>query len=149
MPRPGQAGEALSLGAPVTLVLAEDGTAVETEGFFGALAPHTPLVALGPGQHWEPPKVGPQTTPPNILVPPRPRPITHLGLNCQAGLYRERWEPEPPRARGSPAGDEVARVTVALAKASPNDLVGQLRVTAAVRGLRCDVGGLGPERLLR
>ncbi|KAM7074382.1 lipid transferase CIDEB isoform 1-T1 [Ciconia maguari] len=117
-----QAGDALSLGPLVTLVLAEDGTAVETEGFFRALAPHTPLMALAPGQHWEPPK---------------------------AGLSGEHWEPEIPRARGSRPGDEVARVTVALAKASPHDLVGQLRVTAAVRGLRCDVGGLGPERLLR
>lgn len=53
---------------------------------------------------------------------------------------------EPPGARG---GDEVARVTVALARAGPQDLVGRLRVTAAVRGLRCDVVGLGPERLLR
>ncbi|CAM9174151.1 unnamed protein product [Bubo scandiacus] len=117
-----QAGQALSLGPLVTLVLAEDGTAVETEGFFGALAPHTPLMALAPGQHWEPPK---------------------------ARLFREHWEPEPPRAGGSGPGDEVARVTVALARANPHDLVGQLRVTAAVRGLRCDVGGLGPERLLR
>ncbi|XP_075597462.1 lipid transferase CIDEB-like [Balearica regulorum gibbericeps] len=112
-----QAGEALSLGPLVTLVLAEDGTAVESEGFFGALAPHTPLVALAPGQRWEPPK---------------------------AGLFREQWG-----AQGSHPRDEVARVTVALAKASPRDLVGRLRVTAAVRGLRCDVGGLGPERLLR
>ena len=40
-------------------------------------------------------------------------------------------------------------MTLSLAKSSPHDLVGQLRVTAAVRGLRCDVGGLGPERLLR
>uniref|UniRef100_A0A8B9N567 CIDE-N domain-containing protein n=1 Tax=Accipiter nisus TaxID=211598 RepID=A0A8B9N567_9AVES len=86
----------------------QDGTAVETEGFFGALAPHTPLMALAPGQHWE-----------------------------------------PPKERGSRPGAEVARVTVALTKANPHDLVGQLRVTAAVRGLRCDVGGLGPERLLR
>lgn len=53
---------------------------------------------------------------------------------------------EPPGARG---GDEVARVTVALARAGPQDLMGRLRVTAAVRGLRCDVVGLGPERLLR
>ncbi|XP_029861853.1 cell death activator CIDE-B [Aquila chrysaetos chrysaetos] len=117
-----QAGEALSLGPLVTLVLAEDGTAVETEGFFGALAPHTPLMALAPGQHWEPPK---------------------------ARLFREHWEPDPPQERGSRPGAEVARVTVALTKANPHDLVGQLRVTAAVRGLRCDVGGLGPERLLR
>uniref|UniRef100_A0A8B9N8H3 CIDE-N domain-containing protein n=1 Tax=Accipiter nisus TaxID=211598 RepID=A0A8B9N8H3_9AVES len=110
-----QAGEALSLGPLVTLVLAEDGTAVETEGFFGALAPHTPLMALAPGQHWEPPK---------SFVSP----IIHFGPSDT-----------PP----------VARVTVALTKANPHDLVGQLRVTAAVRGLRCDVGGLGPERLLR
>ncbi|XP_074991424.1 lipid transferase CIDEB-like isoform X2 [Calonectris borealis] len=116
-----QAGEALSLRPRVTLVLAEDGTAVETEGFFGALAPHTLLVALAPGQHWEPPK---------------------------AGLFAERWEPAVPQG-SRPGEEEVARVTVALAKASPRDLVGQLRVSAAVRGLRCDVGGLGPERLLR
>ncbi|XP_064296229.1 lipid transferase CIDEB-like [Phalacrocorax carbo] len=114
-----QAGEALSLGPLVTLVLAEDGTAVESEGFFGALAPHTLLMALAPGQCWEPAKARP----------------------CG-----ERWEPGPG---GSRRGEEVARVTLSLAKSSPHDLVGQLRVTAAVRGLRCDVGGLGPERLLR
>lgn len=113
----GQAAEALGLPLPVELVLAEDGTAVDTEGFFGALPPHTPLVALGPGQRWEPPK---------------------------AVTFGGQWE--PPGARG---GDEVARVTVALARAGPRDLVGRLRVTAAVRGLRCDVAGLGPERLLR
>uniref|UniRef100_A0A493T1E2 CIDE-N domain-containing protein n=1 Tax=Anas platyrhynchos platyrhynchos TaxID=8840 RepID=A0A493T1E2_ANAPP len=114
---PGQAAEALGLSLPVELVLAEDGTAVDTEGFLGALPPHTPLVALGPGQRWEPPK---------------------------AVTFGGQWE--PPGARG---GDEVARVTVALARAGPQDLVGRLRVTAAVRGLRCDVVGLGPERLLR
>ncbi|XP_068520673.1 lipid transferase CIDEB isoform X1 [Anas acuta] len=111
------AAEALGLSLPVELVLAEDGTAVDTEGFLGALPPHTPLVALGPGQRWEPPK---------------------------AVTFGGQWE--PPGARG---GDEVARVTVALARAGPQDLVGRLRVTAAVRGLRCDVVGLGPERLLR
>uniref|UniRef100_A0A8C3CRH2 CIDE-N domain-containing protein n=1 Tax=Cairina moschata TaxID=8855 RepID=A0A8C3CRH2_CAIMO len=108
----GQAAEALGLPLPVELVLAEDGTAVDTEGFLGALPPHTPLVALGPGQRWEPPKVSPRN-------------------------------PQPPPPSG------VARVTVALARAGPQDLVGRLRVTAAVRGLRCDVVGLGPERLLR
>lgn len=41
----------------MTLVLAEDGTAVDTEGFFGALPPHTPLVALAPGQRWDPREV--------------------------------------------------------------------------------------------
>ncbi|XP_054040001.1 LOW QUALITY PROTEIN: cell death activator CIDE-B [Rissa tridactyla] len=114
-----QAGEALGLGPPARLVLAADGTAVESEAFFGALAPHTPLVALGPGQRWQPPTTGPY------------------------------WEPEPPPGRGWPPEEEVAQVTVALAKASPRQLVGRLRVTAAVRGLRCDLGGLGPERLLR
>ncbi|XP_050572970.1 cell death activator CIDE-B [Cygnus atratus] len=61
-----------------------------------------------------------------------------------AVTFGGQWD--PPGARG---GDEVARVTVALARAGPRDLVGRLRVTAAVRGLRCDVAGLGPERLLR
>ena len=69
-PSPGQAGEALSLGPLVTLVLAEDGTAVETEGFFGALAPHTPLMALAPGQHWEPPKVRLHWDPKYLQVDP-------------------------------------------------------------------------------
>ncbi|XP_074991425.1 lipid transferase CIDEB-like isoform X3 [Calonectris borealis] len=69
-------------------------------------------------------------------------------LREQAGLFAERWEPAVPQG-SRPGEEEVARVTVALAKASPRDLVGQLRVSAAVRGLRCDVGGLGPERLLR
>lgn len=67
-----------------------------------------------------------------------------LSPKPQAVTFGGQWE--PPGARG---GDEVARVTVALARAGPQDLVGRLRVTAAVRGLRCDVVGLGPERLLR
>lgn len=50
------------------LVLAEDGTAVDTEGFLGALPPHTPLVALGPGQRWEPPKVSPKKPQNPLLV---------------------------------------------------------------------------------
>ncbi|XP_068777771.1 lipid transferase CIDEB [Struthio camelus] len=118
----GQAAEALRLGELVTLVLEEDGTAVEAEGFLAALAPHTTLMALAPGQRWEPPRTG---------------------------LFGARWEPELPRTPGSRRGEEVARVTVALSKTSPRDLVGQLRVTAAVRGLRCDLGGLGPDRVLR
>ncbi|XP_074787280.1 lipid transferase CIDEB [Athene noctua] len=70
-------------------------------------------------------------------------------LREQARLFGEHWEPEPPRGRDPHPGDEVARVTVALARANPRDLVGQLRVTAAVRGLHCHVGAVGPERLLR
>ncbi|XP_067171055.1 lipid transferase CIDEB-like [Apteryx mantelli] len=70
-------------------------------------------------------------------------------LREQAGLFGSRWDPELPRTPGSRRGEEVARVTVALSKTSPRDLVGQVRVTAAVRGLRCDLGGLGPDRVLR
>ncbi|XP_065509900.1 lipid transferase CIDEB-like isoform X3 [Caloenas nicobarica] len=100
----------------------QDGTAVDTEGFFGALPPHTPLVALAPGQRWDPRKAEPF-------------------WGC--------WQPEPPREHGAPPGAELARVTVALTRAGPRDLLGRLRVTAAIRGLRCDLGAAGPERLLR
>ncbi|XP_065509904.1 lipid transferase CIDEB-like isoform X7 [Caloenas nicobarica] len=117
-----QAGAALALGPRVTLALAQDGTAVDTEGFFGALPPHTPLVALAPGQRWDPRKAEPF-------------------WGC--------WQPEPPREHGAPPGAELARVTVALTRAGPRDLLGRLRVTAAIRGLRCDLGAAGPERLLR
>ena len=81
MPPPprGQAGEALSLGPLVKLVLAEDGTAVESEGFFGALAPHTLLMALAPGQCWEPAKVRHPQLHPQHPNTPRYPPVASPG----------------------------------------------------------------------
>ncbi|XP_058716948.1 lipid transferase CIDEB-like [Poecile atricapillus] len=51
-----QVSSVLALPPPLSLVLAEDGTLLENEEFFGTLPPHTALQALGPGQRWEPPQ---------------------------------------------------------------------------------------------
>ncbi|XP_058679028.1 lipid transferase CIDEB-like [Ammospiza caudacuta] len=75
-PAPGGEGRprgvlAASLGElrqqPPALALAEDGTLVEDEEFFGTLPPHTALQALGEGQRWEPPESPPGFAP--LLVP--------------------------------------------------------------------------------
>ncbi|NWW70801.1 CIDEC protein, partial [Climacteris rufus] len=51
-----QARSALALRGPVTLVLDEDGTAVETESFFRTLEAGVALMALAEGQSWAAPK---------------------------------------------------------------------------------------------
>ncbi|NXY27179.1 CIDEC protein, partial [Atrichornis clamosus] len=51
-----QAQSALALPAPISLVLDEDGTAVETESFFRTLEEGTVLMALSKGQSWVAPK---------------------------------------------------------------------------------------------
>ncbi|XP_063997887.1 lipid transferase CIDEB-like [Pogoniulus pusillus] len=114
-----QAAEALSLPPELSLVLPRDGSSVASQGVLELLPPHSLLLALEPGQSWEPPK-------PQLLQ-----------------------ELEVPRQRRAQDGTEVAQVTLALTKSSPEELLGQLRVTASVRSLRWDVAGLGPERLLR
>ncbi|NXU59712.1 CIDEC protein, partial [Turnix velox] len=47
-----QAQTALHTPGPVSLVLDEDGTVVETEAFFRTLEEGTVLMALSKGQHW-------------------------------------------------------------------------------------------------
>ncbi|NXY04310.1 CIDEC protein, partial [Pteruthius melanotis] len=51
-----QAQSALAGGAPIALVLDEDGTAVETESFFRTLEEGTARGGLGKGQSWTAPK---------------------------------------------------------------------------------------------
>lgn len=53
-----QAQSALLAPGPVSLVLDEDGTAVETEAFFQTLEEGTVLMALSKGQSWAASKVG-------------------------------------------------------------------------------------------
>lgn len=57
-PVPWQAQSALLAPDPTSLVLDEDGTAVETEAFFQTLEEGTVLMVLGKGQTWAPSKVG-------------------------------------------------------------------------------------------
>lgn len=52
-----QAQSALLAPGPVSLVLDEDGTAVETEAFFRTLEEGTVLMALSKGQTWAASKV--------------------------------------------------------------------------------------------
>lgn len=52
-----QAQGALLVPDPLTLVLDEDGTVVETEAFFCTLEEGTVLMALGKGQSWSACKV--------------------------------------------------------------------------------------------
>jgi len=54
---PLQAQSALLVPDPVSLVLDEDGTAVETEAFFQTLEDGTVLMALSKGQSWAASKV--------------------------------------------------------------------------------------------
>lgn len=56
-PAPLQAQSALLAPGPVSLVLDEDGTAVETEAFFRTLEEGTVLMALSKGQAWAASKV--------------------------------------------------------------------------------------------
>lgn len=56
-PAPLQAQSALLAPGPVSLVLDEDGTAVETEAFFQTLEEDTVLMALSKGQTWAASKV--------------------------------------------------------------------------------------------
>lgn len=61
LPVGGQALEALLLSGMLTLVLEEDGTAVESEDFFQLLEDDTCLMVLEYGQSWSPSRVrGPQ-----------------------------------------------------------------------------------------
>lgn len=53
-----QAKSALATPGPISLVLDEDGTAVETESFFRTLEEGTVLMALSKGQTWTACKVG-------------------------------------------------------------------------------------------
>ena len=53
----GQALEALLLSGALTLVLEEDGTAVESEDFFQLLEDDTCLMVLERGQSWSPSRV--------------------------------------------------------------------------------------------
>lgn len=53
----GQALEALLLSGMLTLVLEEDGTAVESEDFFQLLEDDTCLMVLEYGQSWTPSRV--------------------------------------------------------------------------------------------
>lgn len=53
----GQALETLSLSGVLTLVLEEDGTAVESEDFFQLLEDDTSLMVLEFGQSWSPNRV--------------------------------------------------------------------------------------------
>lgn len=54
-----QALETLLLSGVLTLVLEEDGTAVESEDFFRMLEDDTCLMVLGQGQSWSPKVRGP------------------------------------------------------------------------------------------
>ncbi|XP_032557047.1 cell death activator CIDE-3 [Chiroxiphia lanceolata] len=51
-----QAQSALAMPGPISLVLDEDGTVVETESFFRTLEEGTVLMALSKGQSWAAPK---------------------------------------------------------------------------------------------
>ncbi|XP_027575594.2 cell death activator CIDE-3 isoform X2 [Pipra filicauda] len=51
-----QAQSALAMLGPISLVLDEDGTVVETESFFRTLEEGTVLMALSKGQSWDAPK---------------------------------------------------------------------------------------------
>ncbi|XP_059728757.1 lipid transferase CIDEB-like [Haemorhous mexicanus] len=113
-----QARSALALPLPPALALAEDGTLVEDEEFFGTLPPHAALQALGPGQRWE---------------PPRAPPPWDLGR----GLPEE-----PP---GGPP--ELARLSLLRDRDHPGGA--RLRLQGRLRGLRWELGGLGPHSLLR
>lgn len=57
LPVAGQALEALLLSGMLTLVLEEDGTAVESEDFFQHLEDDTSLMVLERGQSWTPSRV--------------------------------------------------------------------------------------------
>ncbi|XP_074414290.1 lipid transferase CIDEB-like [Zonotrichia albicollis] len=94
-----QAGSVLGLPRPPVLALAEDGTLIEDEEFFGTLPPHTALQALGEGQRWEPPEPRPSLAPPPA-PPPAPE-LFRLSLlgpahgsrgRLQLRLREQQWE---------------------------------------------------------
>ncbi|KFO91581.1 Cell death activator CIDE-3, partial [Buceros rhinoceros silvestris] len=108
---------------PISLVLDEDGTAVETEAFFQTLEEGTVLMVLGKGQTWAPSKVGAPETP-----------------GYQLSLSRK-----PPRRI------DVACVTFALYKTNPRDL-GCLNVKATLYGtysMSYDLRCYGAKRLVK
>ncbi|KGL84214.1 Cell death activator CIDE-3, partial [Tinamus guttatus] len=108
----------------VSLVLEEDGTAVETEAFFQTLEEGTVLMALGKGQVWCPSKVG-----------------AGLGMGC----YQLSLSNKPHRRI------DVACVTFDLYKTSPKDL-GCLNVKATLYGnysMSYDLRCYGARRLMK
>ncbi|KFQ93354.1 Cell death activator CIDE-3, partial [Nipponia nippon] len=62
-----QAQSALLAPGPVSLVLDEDGTAVETEAFFRTLEEGTVLMALSKGQTWAASKLSLSSKPPRRI----------------------------------------------------------------------------------
>nr|XP_008509998.1 PREDICTED: cell death activator CIDE-3-like [Equus przewalskii] len=108
---------------PFSLVLEEDGTTVETEEYFQALADNTVFMVLQKGQKWQPP--------------------SEQGTRYQLSLSHK------PAKK---IDIDVACITFDLYKLNPQDFIGCLNVKATLYGtysLSYDLHCYGAKRIVK
>lgn len=115
---------------PFFLVLEEDGTVVETEEYFQALADDTVFMALQKGQKWQPPpdQVRCHLWREGIGNQKSLRGANHTLVSMQASRYQLSLSRTPVKKI------DVARVTFDLYKLNPQDFIGCLNIKATLYG---------------